>query len=948
MPEPSVSKSGKARATRRAVHFTDRLAESVITIGGFGVIVAVLGICVYLALTVVPLFRGGRVEPDLAGTGIATSIVAIIPDEYRRGVMVVTSDGDVEVVTLSNGKVIARGSVGAEGGRVTALSREPSTGLIGAGMSDGTVRLGVLEFASEILAPAEVAGEWRRLKTGELVAIEPSEDAPLGGFVECLPGEQFRRTIARMDMRAPAELETGSGAVVRIDYRSRGSNHFMVAVREDGTAVYETVRTSRPLGGGQARVKLETSPVPLRPPEGKGLPDWFLVSGDEVHALALWKDGYCQRYAATDPAEEPIVLAEEMQIVEVGRTVTSAAMTLGGLTLLVGDSAGGVTGVVLAVDPSATTPDAARMAVAHRFEVSDSAVTSIGVSTRDRSVAFGDASGRIALRNITSEKRVVPLTEAFTDSVIAAVPMPKLDGILAVSRSGEYRMWSLFAGHPEASFASLFGKLWYEGAPAPGYVYQSSGEDTAEVKLSLMPLILGTLKATVFAMIFAVPVGVLAAVYTSEFLDRGVRRVVKPVVEMMASLPSVVLGFVAAIVVAPHVRDWLPAILVGFGVVPLGMLFGAFLWQVMPPWVSRKVPPAAKLSLMFVVLFAGVGVSSLLGPWVERLLFVPTMSDRWVIGGSFEPVAKEERPAWVGGRKSMNSDEERKLRVEGLYFRNGEVVRPVRPADGAAEERVNAAVAASGLDQPNVRAWLDGNIGGAFPGWVLVMTAPAAVLVVVVYARVLGRRYGELAGKLDYRRAALLDLAKFVVGVGATLAVSVGLAALLTRAGVDSRDSIFGPFSQRNTLVVGLIMGFAVIPIIYTISEDAMSAVPDSLRSASLGAGATPWQTAVRVVLPVAASGIFSAVMIGLGRAAGETMIVVMATGNTPSMDWSLFSGFRTLSANIAVELPEAPRDGTHYRVLFLCGLVLFAMTFVINTTAEVVRQRFRRRSAAL
>lgn len=88
--------------------------------------------------------------------------------------------------------------------------------------------------------------------------------------------------------------------------------------------------------------------------------------------------------------------------------------------------------------------------------------------------------------------------------------------------------------------------------------------------------------------------------------------------------------------------------------------------------------------------------------------------------------------------------------------------------------------------------------------------------------------------------------------------------------------------------------------------------------------------------------------MIGLGRAVGETMIVVMATGNTPSMDWNIFSGFRTLSANVAVELPEASQGSTHYRVLFLCGFVLFVMTFAINTSAELIRQYFRRRNAAL
>jgi phosphate transport system permease protein len=151
-------------------------------------------------------------------------------------------------------------------------------------------------------------------------------------------------------------------------------------------------------------------------------------------------------------------------------------------------------------------------------------------------------------------------------------------------------------------------------------------------------------------------------------------------------------------------------------------------------------------------------------------------------------------------------------------------------------------------------------------------------------------------------------------------------------------------FEQRNSLVVGFIMGFAVIPIIFTIAEDALSNVPGTLRSGSLALGASRWQTAMRVVLPTASPGVFSALMVGLGRAVGETMIVLMATGNTPIMDFDIFSGMRTLSANIAVELPEAPVHSTLYRSLFLGAMLLFLMTFVVNTFGEVLRQRLRRR----
>ncbi|SFX37465.1 ABC transporter permease subunit [Marinospirillum alkaliphilum] len=156
------------------------------------------------------------------------------------------------------------------------------------------------------------------------------------------------------------------------------------------------------------------------------------------------------------------------------------------------------------------------------------------------------------------------------------------------------------------------------------------------------------------------------------------------------------------------------------------------------------------------------------------------------------------------------------------------------------------------------------------------------------------------------------------------------------------------PYDQRNALVVGFAMGFAVIPTIYSIAEDALFGVPRSLSHGSLALGATPWQTLTRVILPTASPGIFSAIMIGLGRAVGETMIVLMATGNTPVMSANIFEGMRTLAANIAVEMGESAVGSTHYRILFLAALVLFVFTFVFNTLAEVVRQRLRQKYSRL
>jgi phosphate transport system permease protein len=191
-----------------------------------------------------------------------------------------------------------------------------------------------------------------------------------------------------------------------------------------------------------------------------------------------------------------------------------------------------------------------------------------------------------------------------------------------------------------------------------------------------------------------------------------------------------------------------------------------------------------------------------------------------------------------------------------------------------------------------------------------------------------------------------------IVVLGGWLAIELGRGVETWLLGGDYRTwlaSTLGlTYDQRNSLVVGLAMGFAVIPIIFTIAEDSLANVPPHLTAGSLALGATRWQTAVRVILPSASPGIFSAVMIGFGRAVGETMIVLMATGNTPVMDPSIFNGFRALSANIAVELPEAPEGGTLFRVLFLAALILFVMTFAVNTVAELVRLRLRERYRSL
>lgn len=157
-------------------------------------------------------------------------------------------------------------------------------------------------------------------------------------------------------------------------------------------------------------------------------------------------------------------------------------------------------------------------------------------------------------------------------------------------------------------------------------------------------------------------------------------------------------------------------------------------------------------------------------------------------------------------------------------------------------------------------------------------------------------------------------------------------------------QGVFNYESRLNAFVAGIALGIAVIPIIFTISEDALTSVPRSYTQAALALGATKWQAAAKVVLPAALPGVGAAVVLGFGRAIGETMILLMASGNASIVSWDLFESVRTITATIAAELRETVQGGYHYRILFLLGTLLFALTFVCNVVADVVIHRFKSR----
>jgi phosphate transport system permease protein len=479
---------------------------------------------------------------------------------------------------------------------------------------------------------------------------------------------------------------------------------------------------------------------------------------------------------------------QEIQVLQVSNAgISSMNMLLGGISLLAGDANGRITQLF----PVRGEDNEYSLEIIRRFEGKQGPIERIIPEQRRKGFISVDTSGKLVIYHSTAARLV--LQHQLAGGLPSALALaPRASGLLAINRDGSADFMVIDNEHPEVSFSSLWSKVWYENYSQPEYIWQSSASNNNfEPKFSLTPLAFGTLKAALYAMLFALPLALAGAAFTAYFMSPALRRLVKPTIEIMAALPTVILGFLAGLWFAPFLEENLAGVFTLMLVVPSGLLLFAWFW-------TRA---------------------------------------EWAI----KDYVKE--------------------------------------------------------------------------GWEPVLLLPVLVLLAALSI--------ELAGPLQY------------------LFFDGDLRTWLNReAGIS--------YDQRNAMVVGCAMGFAVIPTIFSIAEDAIYGVPKSLSDGSLALGATPWQTMVRVVLPTASPGMFSAVMIGLGRAVGETMIVLMATGNTPIMDWNLFEGMRTLAANIAVEMPESAMNSSHYRILFLAALVLFMFTFVVNTGAELIRQRLREKYSSL
>ena len=726
--------------------FYDAFARHAIAIGGSAVIVAVVLIFFYLLYVVLPIFYSASLE-ETAQYRLHSDDVRVLHtemEELGESAARVLSDGRVEFFQMSDGAV--SGSLDLDipdGVRITSVGAGlPASRVLALGLSDGAAL--VLKLRFDITYPDD-----RR-------TVTPAIEYPMGeSRVELDPQG---RPLSRIALRV-GEEEIGLATVIDGE-----------VLKFQAFEITESLLGERSVEEGYAAGQDLGSPVHR-----------LLLGPDLRSIFAIHKDGISYFDLAD---RDGLHLREKKVAVVSGVEITEATLLLEGLSLLVGDSRGVISQWFLVRDAD----NRYALAKPREFEGMGAPVTAILSEHRRKSFVVGDAEGGVGLYHTTSQRTVLQQeTGVGAIHTLAVSPRSK---ILAVEGAGGMRVFDVYNEHPEISFSSLWGEVWYESYPGPDYIWQSSSATSDfEPKFSLMPLTFGTFKAAFFALLVAVPLGIMAAIYTANFMGAGMRRFVKPTIEVMEAMPTVILGFLAGLWLAPVLEANLPGVFSLLILMPVGMLTVSWFWHRMPQRFKNRTEG-----------------------W-EAAMLIPAI---FLVGFVALSLSKPLEAALFGG---------------------------------------------------DIRLWLS-------------------------------------------------DM------------------------GID--------FDQRNSMVVGLAMGFAVIPTIFSISEDAIFSVPRHLINGSLALGATPWQTLVRVVMPTASPGIFSAVMMGLGRAVGETMIVLMATGNTPVMDMSIFQGMRTLSANIAVEMPESEVDSTHYRVLFLAALVLFLFTFVFNTAAEIVRQRLRKQYGSL
>ena len=727
--------------TDRSRLFKDRFAKWGISAGGVMVLVALLLIFFYLLYVVQPIFESAKVETrNSVKLQNASEVVGLGIEEQTEVAFLLGEKGNVDFYNVEKEQF---------GKKITTLNTElPSD---------------VSSFASS----APFQGQYAYgLENGSVVVVAPK-------FLVTFPNNQ-RQLTPRLDYPLgdmALEVDEQGAAITKFAFSHYEDKTAVVALTADKRVIFSSFVGEENMFTGEVEWVVERTELDI-----EGRVDELLISPDTTRTFVRSANQiyvYDTRY----PSE-----VEQIQLLaanEENANLVSTQLLAGANSLMLANDNGEVSQWF-----EVNTENGRQFQKIRAFETSKQSKLNIFTEFYRRTFFTAGANGELGIYYTTSDAKL--WQGKVSEGPIQNFAIAPRSNAALILADDALKVIEIHNEHPEVTWSALWQEVWYEGYPEPGYIWQStSASDDFESKFSLVPISFGTIKAAMYAMLFAVPIALSAAIYTAYFMSSELRKVVKPTVEIMEALPTVILGFLAGLWLAPLIEEHLPAIVGLLVLLPIGILLTAFGWNKLPASIRHRIPEGSHSILLIpVVIFIG---------WLS-----------FAMSNSIE-----------------------------LWMFDG-----------------------------NVRQYLTNELG---------MT-----------------------------------------------------------------------FDQRNSLVVGIAMGFAVIPTIFSIAEDAVFSVPKHLSNGSLALGATQWQTLVRVVLLTASPGIFSAVMMGLGRAVGETMIVLMATGNTPIMDWSIFQGMRTLAANIAVEMPESEVGSSHYRILFLAAFVLFIFTFIFNTVAEFVRQQLR------
>jgi phosphate transport system permease protein len=744
--------SKSASNYRKWRHIKDVATRYLMAFGGIGVIVAIVLIAFYLFYVVIPMFKSADIESiatySVPGNKDSKTLIYAM-EEQREVALRLNDSGQAVFFSTNNGEIrkTVDLKIPADVSITNIVRGDQTERMIGLGLSNGSVLLFQHEYA--VTYPDDV-----RLITPDIYF--PLGDQPIQVINT---GESVDQLSVQYDGEQATIATHGAQAEINL-----------ISIIKEESFLSDEVEITRE----ESVIAIDTEEI---------IDLKLDIEQRELYVADALGNVY---FYDISNKEEPRLI-QKVKAVEDGVQITALEFLAGGISILIGDSSGQVAQWF----PVRDEDNNYTLQKIRSFNKQTSAITAIAPEFSRKGFVAIDESGEMGIYHTTAHRTV--LLKQIDDHALNAIALsPRANAALVENDNGELQFWHVDNEHPEISFKSIWGKVWYESRDKPEYIWQSSSASSDfEPKFSLTPLAYGTFKAAFYAMLFAIPLAILGAMYTAYFMAPKMRQVVKPTIEIMEALPTVILGFLAGLWLAPFVETHLPGMFILIIFVPFSIILAAAVWEFIPDHIKHQVPDG----------------------W-EAALLMPVV--------------------------------------------------------------IIAATISIGVSQPIENLFFNGNL----PLW------------------------------------------------------------LSTEMGIT--------YDQRNSMVVGFAMGFAVIPTIFSISEDAVYSVPKHLTTGSLALGATSWQTMMRVILLTASPGIFSAVMIGLGRAVGETMIVVMATGNTAIMDMSIFEGFRAMSANIAVEMPETEVNSTHYRILFLGALVLFGITFFFNTIAEVVRQRLRTKYSSL